>query len=221
MWLIALFVALVAADPPLALKMVPGPPSQVEIRNTGTQPVNAWAFAISAPNPGGGIRRTFHSADVYLSEVTAGLQGAAPHLTILQPGASRLVPVDPFPPGASVQVIAVVFEDNTASGDDQTITEIFRKRAVERDQIKQVVDIFNASLLPEKGVAALQDLRRRFAETTDATESEAHRSARMAVESWLQQAGTHGDLVDESVRTYVAFVSRQYLAAAQRAARQQ
>ncbi len=118
-----------------------------------------------------------------------------------------------------MQVTAVVLDDNTAYGDEQTIADIFQKRGVERDQLKQVVDIFNAALLPEKGVAALQDLQRRFAASADANESDAHRSARTAVDAWLRQSATAGDLVDDSVRTYVAFVSRQYLAAAQHAAR--
>src|SRR5687767_14351869 len=128
-WPIALLLALVyAADPPLTARAIPGPPSQVELRNTGTRPINAWAFAISAPNASGGIRRTFHSADVYMSEVTSGLQGAEAHLRVLRPGESRTVPVDPFPQEATVQVIAVVLDDNTAVGDDQTIAEFFQKR---------------------------------------------------------------------------------------------
>src|SRR5687767_12339570 len=133
-WPIALLLALVyAADPPLTARAIPGPPSQVELRNTGTRPINAWAFAISAPNASGGIRRTFHSADVYMSEVTAEMQRAAPHLRVLKPGESRTVPVDPFPPNATVQVIAVVLDDNTAFGDEQTIAGFFENRAVERD----------------------------------------------------------------------------------------
>src|SRR5688572_31543918 len=80
-WPIALLLALVyAADPPLTARAIPGPPSQVELRNTGTRRINAWAFAISAPNASGGIRRTCHSAGVYMSEVTAEMQRAAPHL---------------------------------------------------------------------------------------------------------------------------------------------
>ncbi len=218
-WLIALILGLVAADPPLALKAVSGPPSQVELRNTGTQPINAWAFAISSPNASGGIRRVFHSADVYMSEVTSGLQGAEPHLRVLQPGEARMVPVDPLPKDATVQVIAVVLDDNTAFGDDETIAGFFQKRGAERDQLKQVVDLFTASLKSSQGAAALQEMKRRFAEGAGPDESVVHRSARQAVDAWLQQAATAGDLVEPSIRTYVAFVSQQYLTAATHAPR--
>src|SRR5262245_50857684 len=106
-WSIALLLSLVfAADPPLAAKAVAGPPSQVELRNTGARPINAWTFAISSPNPSCGIHGVVHSSDVYMSEVTGGLQGAEPHLRILQPGEVRTVPVDPLPRDASVQVMA-------------------------------------------------------------------------------------------------------------------
>src|SRR5262245_11044611 len=169
MVLIALVAAVLAAELPLEVgKLVPGA-TQVELRNVGTQPINAWAFAISAPNASGGIRRVFHSSDVYMSEVTGGLQGAEPHLRVLQPGEMRAMPVDPLPAGVSVQVVAVLLDDNTAYGDEQTIASFFEKRVVERDALKKVVDIFTAALQSQKGSAALQDLKRRFAEGANAS----------------------------------------------------
>lgn len=221
-WAVALMLSLVyAADVPLAVgKITVGPPSQVELRNTGTQPINAWAFAISSANPNGGIHRVFHSSDVYMSEVTGGLQGAEPHLRLLQPGESRALPVDPLPRDASVQVLAVVLEDNTAYGDDQTIASFFQKRLVERDELKRVVDVFNATQPALHGGAALEDLKRRFAAGAGAVESVPHRSARQAVDAWLQRATTASeDEVERSLRTYVAFVSRQYDVAAKHAER--
>lgn len=219
MVLIALIAALLAAELPLEVgKVAPGA-RQVELRNAGTQPINAWAFAISSPNASGGIRRVFHSSDVYMSEVTGGLQGAEPHLRLLQPGETRAVPIDPLPDGASVQVVAVVLADNSAHGDDQTIASFFEKRAAERDGLKKVVDTFNAALQSQKGAAALQDLKRRFAEGANATESVPHRSARLAVDAWQQRTGATDDDVDRSLRTYVAFVTKQYEAAAAHAQR--
>src|SRR5688572_22361372 len=109
-WSIALLLTLFfTADLPLVVgRVTAGPSSRVELRNTGTKPINAWAFAISSPNASGGIRRVVHSSDVYMSEVTGGLQGAEPHLRVLQPGESRAIGVDPLPENASVQVLAVV-----------------------------------------------------------------------------------------------------------------
>src|SRR5438876_7323180 len=127
-WPAALLLAAVsAAELPLAIAKVA--PNQVELRNTGTQAINAWAFAISSPNASGGIHRVFHSADVYMSEVTGDLHGAAPHLQRLMPGQSRAVPVDPIPADASLQLLAVVLDDDTAVGDEQTIASFFQKRA--------------------------------------------------------------------------------------------
>ena len=216
---VSLVLALLVVDLPLNVGKLTTGATQVELRNTGTQPINAWAFAISSPNASGGIHRVFHSSDVYLSEVTGGLQGAEPHLRLLQPGDSRTVPVDPLPAGASVQVVAVVLADNTALGDDQTIASFFEKRVAERDGLKQVVDVFNAALQSQHGMAALQDLKKRFADGESAAESVPHRSARLAVDAWLQRTGASDDDVDRSLRTYAAFVTRQYEAAVKHATR--
>jgi hypothetical protein len=218
-WLTTFVLALLVVDLPLTVGKVVTGATQVELRNTGTQPINAWAFAISSPNASGGIHRVFHSSDVYLSEVTGGLQGAEPHLRLLQPGDARAVPVDPLPAGASVQVVAVVLDDNTAFGDDQTIASFFEKRVAERDGLKQVVDVFNTALQSQRGAATLQDLKRRFAAGEGAAESVPHRSARLAVDAWLQRTGASDDDVDRSVRTYADFVKKQYDAASKHATR--
>ena len=71
------------------------------------------------------------------------------------PGQSRDIPLDPLPPGATVEVIAVVLDDGTAIGDEQVIAPIFAKRAKERDALKAVVDAFNEVLPAEHGAEAL------------------------------------------------------------------
>src|SRR4029450_10420043 len=105
---VSLVLALLVVDLPLSVSKLTTGATQVELRNTGTQPINAWAFAISSPHASGGIPRVFHSSDVYLSEFTGGLPGAEPHLRLLQPGDSRTVPVDRLPAGASGQEGVVV-----------------------------------------------------------------------------------------------------------------
>ena len=212
---------LVASDPPLTVaKVTAGPPSQVELRNTGTKPINAWAFAISSRNADGGFHRVVHSADVYLSEVTGGLQGATPHLQRLNAGESRAMPVDPLPSDASVQVLAVVLDDNTAIGDEQTIASFFHQREVQRDQLKSVVDIFNAALQEKRGAAALEELHQRFGSGAGADESVPRRSAREAVDAWLQRSNSAtADELDASVRSYADFVTKQYEVAAKHANR--
>jgi hypothetical protein len=214
-WITAfLLAAFYAADFPLALAKSGS--NQVELRNTGTQPINAWAFAITSPNASGGIHRVFHSADVYLSEVTGGLQGAAPHLQRLMPGGTRTVPTDPMPADASLQVIAVVLDDDTAMGDDATIAQFFEKRVAERDALKRVVDTFNSVLAQKHGAEALDVLKQRFA----GDEAIPVRSARDAVTAWADKAKTaSAEDVDRSMQTYVQFVTRQYEVAAKHAVR--
>jgi hypothetical protein len=204
---------------PLTGRLISGPPPQVELKNTSDRAVTAWSFVVISPTQTG-THREVHSADVYLSEVTRGLPQSDAHLDWLRPGQSRAVPVDAAPPGASVQIVAVVLEDGTALGEPDTIASVFAHRAAERDELQKVVDAFNSTLQSKRGAAALEELKQRLNVAGGGEESVPHRSAREAVESWLQkaQAGSE-DQVEQSVRTYLAFVTRQHEAAVKHAAR--
>lgn len=200
---------------PVTARVVSGAAPQVELKNTGDRAVTAWNFVVISPTATG-THREEHSADVYLSDVTRNLPRAPEHLDWLRPGESRTIPVDTAPAGATVEIVALVFDDGTAIGDPKAIAAVFTHRATERDQLKKVVDTFNASLQSHHGAAALEDLRQRFAVSGD--ESVPQRSAREAVESWIQKLkGAPDDQVDQSIRTYVAFVTKQYEAAAKHA----
>jgi hypothetical protein len=202
---------LAAADPPLSGRLVSGAKPTVELRNTGTRPVTAWSFAVSSPNPNGGIHRESHSADVYLSEVTRDLPRAPNHLDWLRPGESRTIPVDAAPSGASVEILAVVFDDGSAWGDPKTVKSFFDERAIERDELGKVVATFDAVLPAQKGVAALEELHRRFAASAGGAESTPHRSAREAVDAYLQKAkAPNPEDTDHALRTYVEFVRKQH-----------
>jgi len=203
--------ALAAADPPLAGRLVAGAKPTVELRNTGSQAVTAWSFAVSSPNPNGGIHREMHSADVYLSEVTRGLPRAPNHLDWLRPGESRTIPIDAAPSGASVEILAVVFDDGSTWGDPKTLKAFFDQRATERDELGKVVATFDAVLPAQKGVAALEELHRRFAAAAAGEESTPHRSAREAVDAYLQKAKANdSEDTDRAVRTYADFVRKQH-----------
>jgi hypothetical protein len=220
--LLAVVVAgFLAADFPLAVeRVVPGPPSEVVLRNGGTQPVNAWSFAVSTPNANGGVHRVVYTADAYLSEVTSGLPQSVPHLDRLLPGQSRAFPIDPVSGTPSVQVVAVVLQDGTAMGEEATIKSLFDKRAFERDELRKVVDSFNTVLAAGHGMAALQDLATRLAQPDAGEESVPHRSAREAVDAFLQRAKSGGeDDAERSARTYATFVQRQYDLAVKQAQR--
>jgi hypothetical protein len=208
--LAALSAALVAAEPPLAARLVSGTQPSVELRNTGSRAVTAWSFAVSSPNANGGIHREGHFADVYLSEATRGLPQAPNHLDWLRPGESRTIPVDAAPQGATVEVLAVIFDDATAWGDAKTVKEFFDKRAAERDELEKVVATFEAVLPAQKGTAALEELNRRFAAGAGAAESTPHRSAREAVAAFLQRAkAPTPEDTEQALRTYVDFVRKQ------------
>jgi hypothetical protein len=214
---LALLGVLAAPTVPVTARLVPGATPQVELKNTGDRAVTAWNFAVISPTATG-THREDHSADVYLSEVTRDLPRAPQHLDWLRPGESRTIPVDTAPAGATVEIVALVFDDGTTFGDEKAIARVFANRAIEREQLKKVVDTFNASLQSHRGVAALEDLRQRFAAGGDA--SVPQRSARDAVESWLQKANdAPEDQVEQMVRTYLAFVTKQYDAALKHAQR--
>lgn len=208
---LAVAAALVTADPPLTGTLNAGARPSVELKNTGTQTVTAWSVAVSSPNQSGGIHREVHSADVYLSEVTRGLPRAPNHLDWLRPGESRTIPVDAAPPGASVEILAVVFDDGGTWGDPKTIKSFFDQRATERDELGKVVATFDGVLPSQKGIAALEELQRRFAASAAAPESTPHRSAREAVEAYLKKAkaGDPED-TDRAIRTYADFVRKQH-----------
>jgi hypothetical protein len=191
--------------------LVTGPVSHVELANTGAQPVTAWSLAITTPSENGGTRRVIETMDAYLADVTRDLPRSSPHLDWLRPGQTREIPLDPLPHDATVQIVAVVLEDVTSAGDPQIIKSIFERRAGERDELRRVVDTFNDVLQSKHGVAALQELKDRFAMATGPQESTPHRTAREAVETYLQRATVgNREAAEQSIRAYAALVARQY-----------
>jgi hypothetical protein len=209
--------------PVAAGHLVTGPSSRVQITNTGRQAVTAWSLAITTHPEEGKTHRVVQSSDAYLAEVTRDLPRSSPHLDWLRPGESFDIPLDPQPADASVQVMAVVLEDGTALGEPETLNAIFAHRAAERDELRKVVDTFNAVLPSKSGVAALAELQRRFgASATPGApdESTPHRSAREAVDAFSQRARAEDpEQVDRSLRSYAAFVRRQYDVAVKHAVR--
>jgi hypothetical protein len=210
---------LLASDLPMTGRIMSGTDNRVELTNTGSLAITAWTFAVVTPTATG-THREVHSADVYLSEVTRGLPQSNEHLDWLRPGQSRALPVDAAPAGATVHIVAVVLEDGTGLGEPETVAAFFAHRAAERDELKKVVDTFNAVLQTTHGVAAFEELQHRFASTAGAEESVPHRSAREAVDAWLQKAKAgNADDVERSARSYVAFVTRQHEVAQKHATR--
>jgi DNA polymerase III delta prime subunit len=129
----------------------------------------------------------------------------------LLPGQTREIPLDPAGTGATAEVTAVILQDATALGDQETIASVFEHRARERDQLRQVVDVFDAVLPSARGVAALEDLKRGFAVQAPQGESAAHQSAREAVDAYLQRATpATADAIDQLVRKYADIVRREY-----------
>jgi len=193
---------------PATIRVMPGSPARVELTNTGTQPITAWSFTVATPTATG-VHREGHSADVYLSEVTANLPGAPPHLDRILPGQSRALPVDAAGADASAQLTALILQDGTGLGDPVALKSFFDRRATEREQLRQVAEAFRTVLASKRGMAALEDLRQRLQSGND--ESVPRRTAREAVDALLQKAkaGSEDD-ADRSVRTYADFVIRQY-----------
>ena len=201
-----------AAEFPAAIRLMPGAPARIELTNTGTQPITAWSFIVSTPTASGAHHET-HTADVYLSEVTGKLPGAEPHLDRIMPGQSRALPIDAAGAGATVEVAALVLQDGTALGDAAVIKTLFEHRALERDQLRAVTEMFRTVLAAKRGAAALADLKQQL-ESSAGDGSVPQRTARDAVDALLRkaQAGNEDD-ADRSARAYAEFVTRQYDAA--------
>jgi hypothetical protein len=197
-----------AGDFPASIRVVPGPPPHVELTNTGSQPITAWSFTVSTPSTTG-THREAHSADVYLSEVTSHLPGAAPHLDRIMPGQSRSLPIDAAGAGASAEITALVLQDGTAVGDPTAVKTFFDHRATERDQLHAVSETFRAVLAEKRGAAALAELKQKL--QAGPGDSAPHRTAREAVDALLSkaQAGNE-DEADRSARRYAEFVTKQY-----------
>lgn len=201
-----------AADlPVVASRLVTGPDSHVALTNTSAQPVTAWTLVVTTMEKDGRMHRSVETIDAYLSEVTRDFAGMSSRVDRLMPGQTREVTIDPVPAGATAEVTAVVLDDGTAIGDPDTIASVFEHRASERDQLREVVDVFDAVLPSARGTAALQELQRRFAVTAPQAESTAHRAAREAVDGYLQRAtAANADAIDDLVRKYAGIVRREY-----------
>jgi hypothetical protein len=204
--------AVYTADLPIVVShLVTGPGSQVQLTNTGSQPVNAWSLAITTPAGEGRTRQEVRTVDAYLSEATRGIAGFPEMLDRLNAGQMRVVQLDPLPADASVRIVAVVLEDGTAAGDPAAIKSIFERRVIDRDELRGVVETFNTVLDSRHGLEALQELKRRFAASSPAQESTPHRAAREAVDSYLQRATTeNADQIEQLLRGYVQLVERQH-----------
>jgi len=161
--------------------------------------------------------REVFTVDGYLSELTHGLPGAAEHLERLMPGQSRQVSIDTQPAGTTVDVIAAVLDDGTALGDAQVLGEIFAKRARERDALKAVADAFKEVLPATHGAEALAALKGRFTALAQRDDSIPCRAALEAVQTF-ESKGTPNQ-IDQSLRTYAEFVTKQYELAARHAQR--
>jgi hypothetical protein len=188
-----------------------GPNSRVQLTNRGDQPVTAWALAVTTPAVDGQSRRFEETIDAYLSEITRDLPGATDKLNRLLPGEGREVQLQAVPPGSSVEIVAVVLQDGTALGDARTIESIFARRRMERDDLRAVVDVFGAVLPSTTGIAALEELQRRFASGFQRPDSTPVRAAREAVDAYLKVATpANADALVQQLRAYADLVERQY-----------
>jgi hypothetical protein len=203
-------VAFAADLPVVATHLATGPGSHVQLTNTGSQTVNAWSLAITTPAGSGGAHQVVETVDAYLSEATRGAVGMPDRLNALLPGQTREFALDPLTADATLRVLAVVLDDDTAGGDADTIRSIFERRAVERDELHRVIGTFADVLASGRGIPALQELKRRF-DVSAPEESTPHRAAREAVESYLRRVtAENAEQIEQLLRQYVALVERQH-----------
>jgi hypothetical protein len=123
-------------------------------------------------------------------------------------GAYRGGPLDSLPPGSTAEVVAVILEDGTGIGDEQIISAIFARRVKERDALRNVVQAFNDVLPSRQGTAALDALRNLFSDLVQRDDSIPCRAALDAVQTYSRS--TNADQIDQSLKVYSAFVTREY-----------
>jgi hypothetical protein len=207
-----------SGESPLTVSdLVTGEASHVRITNTGGQPVTAWSLAATTQSAGGRTHREVYTTDGYLSEATHGLPKAAERLERLMPGQSRELPLDRLAEGAKVEVIATVLDDRTAIGDEAALAAIFANRVKERDALKAVVDAFNAVLPAKHGADALSALADRFSALVAREDNVPCHAALDAVQAYARKG--EAEQIDTSLRTYAAFVSKEYELAAKHSQR--
>jgi len=207
---VTFLTGIAAADLPLTVShIVTGPASRVTLTNTAAQPVTAWSLATLTHADSARTHREVWTSDGYLSEITHGLPGAIERLERLLPGQAREISMDALPEGATVEVAAVVLDDGTAIGDEHEIQSIFDHRVKERDALRAVVEAFNDVLGTQHGTAAVDALRDKLTAIAQRAESLPCRAALDAVESYRARTAT-ADTIDQSLRTYAAFVTREY-----------
>ena len=220
LWIALVSTATAAAvEMPLSVSdIVPGTPGHVRLTNTSRQPVTAWSLA-TTQSSNGRTHREVHTADGYLSEATHGIQGTAERLERLMPQQSRVIQLDPLPQDATVEIVAVVLDDGTAIGEESAIAPIFERRARERDALTAVAAVFSDVLSSQHGTAALDSLKQRLV-ALPARDEVPCRAAIDAVDTYRQRGGARTpDQIDESLRTYAAFVGREAELAKQHAQR--
>jgi hypothetical protein len=195
----------------VASRLVTGPASHVDLTNTSTQPVTAWTLVVTTMEKDGRTHRAVETIDAYLSEVTREFVGASAKVDRLMPGLTREIMLEPAGAGATAEVTAVILEDGTAAGDRETIASVFEHRARQRDELRDVVRVFDAVLPSTHGTAALEDLGRRFASSSSPDESPAHRTVREAVDAYRQRTtATNVHAIDQLLRKYADIVRREY-----------
>jgi alkylhydroperoxidase family enzyme len=120
-----------------------------------------------------------------------------------------------------VEIVAVVLDDGTAIGEESAIAPIFERRARERDALAAVTSVFSDVLASQHGTAALDALKQRLVALPARGEAPC-RAAIDAVDTYRQRGGARtSEQLDESLRTYAAFVAREYELAKKHSQRRQ
>src|ERR1700730_609936 len=110
----AMAAVLAATDFPLTVgRVVTGSNASVQLTNVGHQPITAWSLATTSLSVDR-THRDIQTVDGYLNEVTGGFPGSSHRLDRLLPSQARAIALDPLPPDATVDVVAVVLDDGTA-----------------------------------------------------------------------------------------------------------
>lgn len=199
---------------------------QYALTNLGSQAATAWSVTVTMTEPNGSIIQQYAvTMDEYLAEAgqppvpvpdgditTSLLRPQVPrHFTLTGGFDYRwLLTVNP---------VAIVFVDGTSAGQAPLIERIFRRRAAERDAIKEVVRQLSDVQDRYAGTSALRHAIAALSRAPDMDPANVHLTAEQRLRRALARAGSDESEATRALGQEIALTRRELQAAARHSIR--
>ena len=133
----------------------------VELRCESESPITAWAVAFTSRSMGNKDRTGSQSSD-YLVQLSYNDHRPATSTGVCYQGQTRLLNfgIDPLPGAIDLRVTAVVYADNTTSGEEEALGQLQQMRRQELARIRSWLDVLE-TLRSSDDIPAAAQLQRR------------------------------------------------------------